>query len=113
MAREKLKKDKICLVCGENFKATGKVNTCGGACRIKLMRLKKEDKKPEYAYIAKSRGQEIPEWIAVKLKADGLFSTQSQKTTRPKTENEPTKDKAVMPSGLGKIEMLRWHKEHR
>jgi len=88
MARDKIKKDKTCLVCGEYFRATGKVFTCSGACRIKLARLKKRGKKPEYSLIAKTKGQELPDWIVDKLKDVGQISTQIKRPINPTPEKE-------------------------
>jgi hypothetical protein len=54
------KKDKICLVCGESFKATAAGMTCSPACRTALYRILKTGKKPDFYYVAQSKGQKVP-----------------------------------------------------
>ena len=105
MAREKLKKEKVCLICGEKFKATGRANTCSGACRVKLVRMKENDKKPEYCLIAKLAGQELPDWIAAKLRETGQILTQIKKPVYTVEEKEPPKTEEKRP--LTFMEQLR------
>lgn len=60
MAVEHWKKDKICPVCGKDFKGTAKAQVCGSTCRSRLKRLIEAGDKPEYLLIAKSKGQKVP-----------------------------------------------------
>jgi len=53
---------KICLVCGKDFKGTAAKMTCSPACRTAMSRIFVEGKKPEYYFIAKSKGQKVPEF---------------------------------------------------
>ncbi|HRP30509.1 MAG TPA: hypothetical protein PKV73_01390 [Agriterribacter sp.] len=66
MAREIMKKDKICLVCGITFKGIASAQTCTPACRTALLRIKNAGKRPEYIQMAKGKGQKIPDLNAPK-----------------------------------------------
>lgn len=52
---------KICLVCGKDFKGTAAKMTCSTACRTAMSRLLAENKKPDFYFIAKGKGQKVPE----------------------------------------------------
>lgn len=66
MARQEIKKDRICIVCGKVFKGIASANTCTPACRAILVRLKKDGKRPEFILMAKGKGQKIPDLNAPK-----------------------------------------------
>lgn len=55
------KKTKICLVCGKDFLGNEAAFTCGNACRTFMSRMVAKGKKPEYYFIAKGKGQKVPE----------------------------------------------------
>lgn len=52
---------KICLVCGKEFMGTAAKMTCSTACRTAMSRIFSDNKKPEYYFIAKGKGQKVPE----------------------------------------------------
>ena len=66
MEKERRKRDRICVVCGKEFKGTAASVTCSGSCRIELARLKKANKRPEFILVAKGKGQKIPDLNAPK-----------------------------------------------
>lgn len=55
------KKTKICLVCGKDFLGSEAAFTCKSACRTYMSRLFAKGKKPEYYFLAKGKGQKVPE----------------------------------------------------
>lgn len=76
------KTKKICLVCGNDFNGTAAAQTCSGACRIALSRIKHSKKRPEYILIAKGKGQKIPNLNAPK----GLRFKKGEKKKKPDLE---------------------------
>lgn len=45
------KTEKICIVCGNNFKGTAKAECCGSNCRVKLKRLLEKGEQPKFRLI--------------------------------------------------------------
>jgi hypothetical protein len=76
------KKTKMCLVCGKDFLGSESAFTCGTACRTYMSRLFAKDKKPEYYFIAKGKGQKVP--IAKK-------EVKVQDANKPTNKVEPPK----------------------
>lgn len=70
---------RVCVVCGKEFEGTEASQSCTPSCRVKLARLKKAGKRPEYILIAKSKGQKIPDLNAPK----GLRFKKGEKKSRP------------------------------
>jgi len=66
MKKKTRKTAKICLVCGEEFLGTAAAQTCSGACRVTLSRIKAAKKRPEFLLMAKGKGQKIPDLNAPK-----------------------------------------------
>jgi predicted nucleic acid-binding Zn ribbon protein len=60
------KTKRICVVCGKEFEGTAAAQTCSGACRTALARIKEAKKRPEYILMAKGKGQKIPDLNAPK-----------------------------------------------
>lgn len=54
------KTNKICPVCGSEFKGTDGKITCSNACRTAAVRMRQKGKKLEFALIAKTKGQKLP-----------------------------------------------------
>lgn len=60
------KRNRICLVCGKEFRGIASANTCSPSCRVELARLKAAQKRPEFILMAKGKGQKIPDLNAPK-----------------------------------------------
>lgn len=60
------KTPKICVVCGKVFEGTESAQSCSPSCRVRLVRLKAANKRPEFILMAKSKGQKIPDLNAPK-----------------------------------------------
>lgn len=78
------KTDKICLVCGNGFKATASGKTCSGACRIAMKRMLDNGRRPDFYLIAKSKGQSVPEVKNLNKQSTGS----NQKIELKAAENE-------------------------
>lgn len=78
---------KICLVCGKEFKGTAAKMTCSSACRTAMSRIFADGKKPEYYFIAKSKGQKVPE-----LKKPFKNTNANLLTDKSKEESKETKE---------------------
>lgn len=48
------KKDRLCIVCGKNYKGTKKAKVCSGNCRVQLKRLLDKGLKPAFETLAKT-----------------------------------------------------------
>lgn len=91
MARDILKKTKICLVCGGDFRGTKSKITCTPACRIELARIKEAKKRPEFLLVAKGKGQKIPDLTAPKR----LKFKRGEKMVKPEITPDEKNDCAV------------------
>lgn len=80
------KKTKMCLVCGKDFLGSEAAFTCGNACRTYMSRLVKKGKKPEYYFVAKGKGQKVPEFKKEDTTTD--TETLKNKTAKPEVEQE-------------------------
>lgn len=85
------KKNKICLVCGSDFLGIESAITCKPSCRTYMSRLIAKGKRPEFYFIAKGKGQKVPEL---------------------KKESELPEPKKSPPEGMGKLETLKWLREN-
>jgi len=80
------KKTKICLVCGKDFLGSEAAFTCGTACRTYMSRLVKKGKKPEYYFVAKGKGQKVPDFKKEVAETASLPETKETKIPEPKEE---------------------------
>lgn len=84
------KTNKICLVCGTEFKGTEARFTCGNACRTAMSRMLSKGKKPEFWVLAKSKGQKIPLFFQkpiIKIKEPSFESKIDFVESKPESYN--------------------------